>query len=78
MTGTTRIARSQRLSWAYGIFTSDDPQSPARMRRACQTILNHAPSFCLSDRAKAAETLARLTTADLQDTARQIEKVTAP
>jgi hypothetical protein len=39
------LSREQRLAWARGILADVSDHSDARVRRACKTILNHAPSY---------------------------------
>jgi hypothetical protein len=39
------LSREQRLAWARGILAEHDQHSDARVRRACKTVLNHAPSY---------------------------------
>lgn len=41
----TKLSREQRLAWARGILAEPDQHSDARVRRACKTVLNHAPSY---------------------------------
>lgn len=41
----TTLSREKRLAWARGILADQGQHSDARIRRACKTILNHAPSY---------------------------------
>ncbi|ARU02999.1 hypothetical protein [Yoonia vestfoldensis] len=53
MTKAPILDREKRLAWALGILSDRDGHSVARLRRACKSVLNHAPSSDLANRTKA-------------------------
>lgn len=60
MTKAPIMSREARLAWARGILADAPDHSDARLRRACLTVLNHAPSREVAERGAAAKLLAEL------------------